>query len=220
MRGLLEGARGQVEFNLPWMTWNLFLAFLPWAIAAFTFRPARRVTMLWTFWACTCIAFLPNAAYVLTDIIHLPSAMRAEQSDPIVFAVILPMYAVLFVLGFAAYVDTLRRISAFVVARRWLPWRWPFEVAMHAVTAVAIYAGRIHRFNSWDLLDTPGEVWRVTMDGFTRRAPVAGMLLTFVIVAGGYAVARPAFDYLIARAFGGVATPLGMLSGAEVKNDS
>src|SRR5688572_14814497 len=100
MRGLFEGARGQVEFNLPWMGWNLFLAFLPWAISLVVFRPKRHVTLLWLFWAAVCVVFLPNAAYVLTDVIHLPSAVRFEQSDRVVLAVIIPMYVALFVLGF------------------------------------------------------------------------------------------------------------------------
>jgi uncharacterized membrane protein len=220
VRGLLEGARGQVEFNLPWMGWNLFLAFLPWAMSVFVFRPTRRVTLLWLYAAAVCVVFLPNAPYVLTDVIHLPSAVRFEQSRTVILAVILPMYGALFLLGFAAYVDALRRVSRFVVERHWLPHRWPIELAVHAVSAVAIYAGRIKRFNSWDLYARPGVVVRETLDALSRPRPLAGVLLTFVLLTALYGVVRPVFDYLMASAFGGVATPWGMLRGADVKNES
>lgn len=220
MRGLFEGTRGQLEFNLPWMGWNLFLAFLPWAISVVVFRPSRRITVLWVFWAAVCVAFLPNAAYVLTDIIHLPGAVRFEESDRVVLVAIIPMYTALFVLGFGAYVDAVRHMSAFVVARGWQRHRWPLELVVHAASSVGIYVGRIKRFNSWDLWQEPGDVARETWHAFGRPLAAAGMVLTFVILTIGYAIARPIFDYLIAKAFGGVATPDGMLSGADVKNES
>jgi uncharacterized membrane protein len=196
VRALLDGLRDVVEANRFWVTWNLFLAFVPWAMSLVLFRPERRrrVGPLWWVGLVVCIAFLPNASYVLTDVIHLPEQVRAETSDKVVLFGVLPMFAALFTLGFLAYVDTLRRLSAFVVARGWVERAWPLVFAVHAASAVGIYAGRIHRYNSWDLLTRPMAVFEDTFKGFTRPMPILGMAFTFAVLVVGYAITRPLLD--------------------------
>src|SRR4051794_38974374 len=143
------------------------------------FRRWRRVGLTWALGFVVFIVLLPNAAYVLTDVIHLPRMVRGEHSHRVVVVFLLPMFATLFTLGFAAYVDALRRFSRFVVDRGWLQHALVLEVTVHAVSSVAIYAGRTLRYNSWDLLTRPSDVVRRTLDGFTRPAPIAGMFVTF-----------------------------------------
>lgn len=197
MQGL-DGVREVVEANRFWMTWNLFLGFLPWAMALVLFRRGRRrrVGPVWWLGTATCIAFLPNAAYVLTDVIHLPDQVRAEASDAVVLFGVLPMFAALFALGFLAYVDTLRRMTAFVVARRWVRQTWPLVLAVHAASAVGIYIGRIHRFNTWDLVTRPRAVLEQAVDGFTSPLAVAGMVFTFAVLTVGYVITKPVLDYV------------------------
>ena len=200
MRALLEGVLGVAAGNVVWVTWNLFLALAPWVLALVLFQAGRRIGVTWWAGAAVCLAFLPNAAYVLTDVIHVPRLVRAEESDAVVIAGVLPMFAALFVVGFVAYVDALRRMSAFAVERTHLTRRWPIELAVHAASAVAIYAGRIHRFNSWDLATRPEAVLQRTLDGFKRPLPIAGMLFTFAVLAVGYVVTRPVLQAASRRA--------------------
>lgn len=196
MRSVLDGLRDVIEANRFWMTWNLFLAFLPWAMALVLFRRERRrrVGPLWWLGTAVCMAFLPNSAYVLTDVIHLPAQVRAETSDAVVLFGVLPMFAALFALGFLAYVDTLRRLTAFVRSRGWLDRTWALVLGVHVASAVGIYAGRIHRYNSWDLVTRPRAVFDDTFSGFSRPMPILGMAFTFAVLVVGYAITRPILD--------------------------
>lgn len=194
MHGVLDGIRGQLHWDGHWMAWNLMLALVPWALAFVLFRPRRRLGLGWWLGVAACIALLPNAAYVLTDVIHLPGAVRRQPSDSVVLTAVLPLFVALFVIGFTAYSDALRRMSAFAVGRGWLAKRWPLETAVHAVTAVAIYAGRVHRFNSWDVVFRPGLLADRMVDSFTKPFAAAAMLFVFVSLVVGYAVMRTLLD--------------------------
>src|SRR5262249_11720943 len=142
----------------------------------------RRLGVAWWCGALACLALLPNAAYVLTDVVHLPGAVRAEPRDSVVVAAILPMYAVLFIVGFGAYADALRRMSAFVVARKWNRSRTPIELTVHALSTLAIYIGRVHRLNSWDLVRRPVLVLERISFGLRSTTAIAGMVVTFTVL--------------------------------------
>ena len=53
--------------------WNFFLAFVPFVLSLYLFRRETRRGWLWWPLLLVFIAFLPNAAYTLTDIIHFIS---------------------------------------------------------------------------------------------------------------------------------------------------
>ena len=199
MRALAEGFVVHVEANAPWMAGNLVLAFIPWLLAIVLFRPRARVGIVWLTALAACIALLPNAAYVLTDAVHLPGMVRDEPSDATVIAVIFPMFGALFLLGMLAYIDAVRRMSRWIVSRGWLSRRWPLEVSVHLASSVAIYVGRIKRLNSWDLVIRPRLVLSEVHDGFTRPTPIAGMIVMFCVLTVGYVVVRPVLDVVSRR---------------------
>lgn len=175
-----------IEGSVPWMSWNLLLALVPWALAVVLFRSGARRGRMWWAGAVVCLLFLPNAAYVLTDVVHLPGHVRSAPSDLVVVLGVLPLFCGLFTIGILAYVDTVRRVTSWVVAAGWRRRTWPLELLLHATSTVGIYAGRVHRFNSWDLFVRPGEVIATTANGFGRALPVAGMAVTFGVLSVGY----------------------------------
>ncbi len=187
---LLDGVGRHTSASLPWMSWNLLLALLPWALAVWAFRagqPMRRANLAA---AALSVAFLPNSAYVLTDVVHLPRHIRAEPSDTIVLVGVLPLFGIFMAVGFVAYLDTVRRIAGWVKSRGWPDRTWPIELALHAVSTIGIYLGRVHRFNSWDLALRPDEVASTALSAFTRSLPVAGMIVTFAVLVVGSATFR------------------------------
>jgi uncharacterized membrane protein len=189
---IVEGFRTQYDASGGWMTWNLMLATVPWLLSLIVFHPSRRTGVLWFGGAISCLVLLPNAPYILTDVVHLPPAVRREPSDTAVLLVVFPLYAALFAFAFAVYSDTLRRISRFAIARRWVSRAPAIELPLHAVCAVAIYVGRIHRLNSWDVAFQPLAVATRTLVGFTRPMALAGILLMFLALATAQTLTRTA----------------------------
>lgn len=113
---LFDGVGRHASASLPWMSWNLLLALMPWALAVWVFRegqPIRRASLAA---AALSVAFLPNAAYVLTEVVHLPRHIRAEPSDTIVLVGVVPLFGIFMAVGFVAYLDSVRRIAGWALS--------------------------------------------------------------------------------------------------------
>ena len=178
--------------------WNLGLAFVPVALAAVLFRSGARRGPIWWAGVVAFVLFLPNAAYVLTDVVHLFDDVRGGATDLALMTVYGPVYGVFFALGLACYVVSLILLQdhlAEIVPR--VPWR-PVEVGIHALVAVGIFLGRVLRFNSWDLLHSPGEVTGA-LPMLATRFPLLVMSFTVVVLVVLTAAARPALRACVDR---------------------
>jgi uncharacterized membrane protein len=146
---------------------------------------------LWWLGLVTFIAFLPNAPYLLTDVIHLIRSSRIEAIPTwaIVLGVI-PLHLLAIVLGFEAYVISLMNLEYFLRRQGYKAWILPIEWLIHALCAVGIYLGRFIRFNSWDLVTEPGNVVIITLNSLTEKQPLLVMLVTFIIVATLYWICK------------------------------
>lgn len=133
------------------------------------------------------IAFLPNAPYLLTDIIHLIRATTRGQISPwILVLLIAPIHIVAILLGMEAYVISLMNQGYYLKyygARRYI---LTGELLVHALCAVGIYLGRFVRFNSWDLVTDPGNVLITTVDTLTAKRPVVVIVVIFVVLTVSY----------------------------------
>ena len=91
-----------------WILWNLFLAFIPLVLSFWLFRRRTndRTVWWWLGWL-VFIAFLPNAPYLLTDIIHLIRGTRAGYATWIIALVFIPLHIAAIISGFEAYVISL-----------------------------------------------------------------------------------------------------------------
>lgn len=144
--------------NFPWMAWNTFLALVPLGLALSLFRapggrPWRRP--LWWLGIGTFIAFLPNAPYVVTDLIHLPNDTAATPSERLDLALVV-QYGLYFAVGFGAYVLAIRRLTQFLGRVGWSRgWLMAVVVSLQALCASGVYVGRVLRWNSWDLIAQP-----------------------------------------------------------------
>jgi uncharacterized membrane protein len=191
------GLRHVVEIwagNADFMAWNLTLALVPVVIGAVLFR-RRRTSPLWWLGLAAFLAFLPNAPYVLSDVIHLVDDVRATRSDTVVIAGILPQYAAFFLAGLLAYVVALGELTHWLVGRGWDRLRiLAVELAVHAACAVGVYLGRVPRFNSWDLVTRPDAVATTAADHLSDRYPLALVLATFVVLLVSSVVLRALLD--------------------------
>ncbi|NJR68575.1 MAG: DUF1361 domain-containing protein [Synechococcales cyanobacterium CRU_2_2] len=166
-----------------WIAWNLFLAAIPLVLSVWLFRrPRTRRTLAW--WAAflVYVAFLPNAPYLLTDIIHSVQAARLPYPAWVIILLVIPLHFVAIVGGFQAYVISLINQQAYLVregAKRFVNWA---ELMMHGLCAIGIFLGRFHRLNSWDLVQAPSATLVQVLDTLTTKWPAFVILITFLII--------------------------------------
>lgn len=175
--------------NVGWMGWNMILALVPLVLARFLF--GHRTRPAWLLWSggAVFVAFLPNAPYVLTDILHVPRDLAVAYDSPWLAAALLAQYACLIAVGFVSYVLSLIRLE------RWLAERGVsrravlgIDLSLHALCAVGILLGRVFRFNSWDVVAEP----RALAEMLTVPQPrtFAVLVVLFAVLVGGTAMLR------------------------------
>jgi uncharacterized membrane protein len=163
--------------NSRWMTWNLLLAVIPAALAVVVFRHRGPRTGLWWTGAALCALFLPNAPYVITDLVHLRGDVLRAGSDFAVIAGVLPVYAVFIGVGLLAYVLAVEEMGRYLT-RVGLRGRGSAELATHAVCALGVVLGRVARLNSWEPVTEPhSTAERIVLTLTWRGAPLAVLLM-------------------------------------------
>lgn len=153
------------------LVWNLFLAWIPMFFAACFVAVQSRVLLLplglgW-------LAFLPNAPYLVTDLVHLDEGYE--------------LWRHVLQYGFAAWTG----IILGVVSMRLVHGRlerdfgavagWATVVGSVGLCAVGVVIGRFQRWNSWDLVTRPDAVVATTLEW--ARSPFANVQSTGVAIA-------------------------------------
>lgn len=165
-----------------WILWNLFLAFIPLVFSFWLYR--RKVqtrSLLWWIGFAVFIAFLPNAPYVLTDIIHLIRG-TTEVSTWVITLFFIPIHVFAILLGFEAYVVSLINQGLYLKRQGAGKFILLSELLTHALCAIGIFLGRFRRYNSWDLVTDPDRILSNTLDDLTSKLPLVVMLITFIIL--------------------------------------
>ena len=144
------------------LIWNLFLAWIPFIIAYFTYTLTLK--RQWVYVVIPIAAFLwmiffPNAPYILTDFQHL----AGQWTD-------LPIwYDVMMLIWFAFTGLLLGMVSLFlmqeIIRREFGRWvGWGFVTLVAGLSSTGIYMGRFLRWNSWDIILNPSSIARYTIE--------------------------------------------------------
>ena len=171
--------------HVHWMGWNLILAFVPLGIGAMLFRAGNRRTVGWWMGFALFVAFLPNAPYVMSDLVHLPADARAASSMKVVLLGLLPLYTCYIVAGLQAYVLSLRLLRKYMktTGSRFLV---AVDIGAAFCAAVGVFLGRVDRVNSWDPLLHPERMWSALLS-LPGHVPLI-MVTTSVILIAAMAV--------------------------------
>ena len=165
LAGLLVLLRAAISgsFFLSWLPWNLFLAWVPYMIAAVVGRLADHSphgsgllvapTLLW-------LLFIPNAPYVVTDYVHLRGADGAR------LAYDAGMIGVFAALSLALGLASLQRMHHVVSRRLGGTWGWAFVGGVSLLCGIGVWMGRVLRWNSWDVLTNPMGLLLTTVGAF------------------------------------------------------
>ncbi len=187
MESVLGNALRIFERHSGWIIWNLFLAFIPLALSFWLFR--RRTNsrpLMWWVALIIFIAFLPNAPYLLTDIIHLIRATRSGYSVWIIALIFIPLHLFAILSGFEAYVISVINQGHYLQRQGKRQFVLPAELMIHLLSAIGVYLGRFRRFNSWDLVTDPQNVLASTFDDLTSKFPLVVIAVTFVVITIAY----------------------------------
>lgn len=177
------------SYDYWFLAWNLLLAWVPFGVGCWLVRRLRTtrwlsvaniaLTLLW-------LGFLPNAFYIVSDLIHLQETGAISMLFDVVMLVSFTWNG--FVLGY---------ISLYLVhqqLRRRL-WRWQADSLVAGVLLLcsfAIYLGRYLRWNSWDVLVNPaGLIFDVSepfVNPGSHPQAFTTTLMFFILLTSIYAV--------------------------------
>jgi uncharacterized membrane protein len=168
--GLTDPVSAPVISNR-FLAWNLFLAWIPLVAALLVVGAAERKVAVVA--GVVWLAFLPNALYLVTDLVHL--------SEGVV------LWRQVLQFGFAAWTGTLlavvslRQVHRRVTAELGVGAGWLVVAIAVLLSGAGVAIGRFQRWNSWDLLSQPGAVVKGSLDWV--QSPFADIRLTGVAIA-------------------------------------
>jgi uncharacterized membrane protein len=180
------------------LIWNLFLAAIP-LVASTCLRLARHLRMsmvlqvgCFSFW----LLFLPNAPYILTDLLHLTA--RSPVPAWYDLAMLLSCAGTGLLLGYLSLVD----VHDIVAEKLGPAIGWILALSSLLLTGFAIYLGRFLRWNSWDVLAHPTLVFDIADGLLHPAAHFRTFAVTFIygiILGFGYISLRVLLAYPTAR---------------------
>ncbi|WP_228850807.1 DUF1361 domain-containing protein [Aegicerativicinus sediminis] len=136
------------SFHLIFLVWNLFLAFIPFAISSFiTTNKLNKwmlvpSTIIW-------LLFLPNAPYIITDLLHVRASQNYIASLDIL---VITTFAGTGLYLFYSSLISMREMLISVTPN----WLKPIGlISLLTLSSFGVYLGRFLRFNSWDLIKEP-----------------------------------------------------------------
>jgi uncharacterized membrane protein len=150
------------------LAWNLFLAFVPYAISTFLQNNPDWTMHKWkfSFAIAVWILFIPNAFYIITDLFHLGISQ-------------VPIWFELALLLSFAWNGLVLGILSVRQMEKIIQWKWPgmheffFLFPVMFLNAFGIYIGRYLRFNSWDVISNPldlaGDISNMLLHPFASK---------------------------------------------------
>ena len=148
-----------IQLNLRWLFWNLGLAFMPVALAV----PAYLLTSWRRHWgpislglAIGWLLFLPNACYMVTDLIHLQGS-QLIGGNGVYLQSLSGWVRLIYIVGgiLMALVDGLFSTSLIhqnVKWRRNKVFNFCWMSVISLLCGYGVYIGRFLRLNTWDVL--------------------------------------------------------------------
>ena len=168
---------------------NLVLACVPLLLST-VLRIAAHWRLHWTILLVLLslwLLFLPNAPYMLTDILHLTRASHAPAWYDL--ALLLSCAGTALLVGYLSLIDV-----QMILARSFSPAvGWIFATVSLGLSGFAIYLGRFLRWNSWDVLIDPKRLFGLLGAALNPGAHTQALAVTVifgVILTLGYITLR------------------------------
>ena len=137
------------------LVWNLVLAWIPFLLALAVYDAHRRRTARpWQLLlAGGWLLFLPNAPYIVTDFMHIEELPQVPLWYDV--ALIASCAGTGLLLGYSSLADVQAVIARKVSVRA----GWAVALSALFLSGFGIYLGRFQRWNSWDAVANPLELF-------------------------------------------------------------
>lgn len=150
------------QMSYSFLAWNLFLAWIPFVLSASAtaLRGTQRssIVILLAAW----LLFFPNAPYILTDLFHL----HPRPGVPLWYDLILILSFAWtgLLLGYASLLQVQGILESYLGKK----WTWVPIGGFLFLTSFGVYLGRYLRWNSWDALTRPMDLFVDIFDRVIR----------------------------------------------------
>ncbi|MBC7949048.1 MAG: DUF1361 domain-containing protein [Chitinophagaceae bacterium] len=151
-------ATGQATYVF--LVWNLFLAFIPFAISRTIIGTPPVNYKRWKIVATlgVWLLFIPNSFYIITDLFHLEYFSGPPK-----------WFDLLLLLSFAwnglvLGILSLSQVESFIEKARGKGFSLTIVVFVMWLNAFGIYVGRYLRYNSWDVIVQPVSLFQEMME--------------------------------------------------------
>ncbi len=151
------------------LAFNLFLAWLPLISAFMAYQLHQRMPGRFRVLPLICmgiwIVFLPNAPYLITDLVHL------TPRNDLAFWFDLTMFVAFAVTGLLCGLVSLHWMQQVIFNIAGSMASWIFVLSAAALSSFGVYLGRFLHWNSWDVVGNPmgllTDIWGIV------RHPIA-----------------------------------------------
>lgn len=168
---------------------NIVLAEIPFFLALYLFVIAKTRTALWWILCLVFIAFLPNSAYTLTDIIHFIGAVQeGKHSWAYLAFVLLPLYLLFMIVNFQFYVISIMLAQNYIRKEGYIRLAKWFIPLIHFACALGVYLGRVQRLESKNIIEKPLSVLKDVYIDLTSLPSLSLIIVFFVVFYGLYEV--------------------------------
>lgn len=156
---LLLRAKITQSIYLFFLIWNLMLAVIPYLISSYlslNFSRYKKWNTVIIF--CVWLAFLPNSFYIITDLVHI---VRSKGNLFYLDLIIISSFAITgFLLGLLSIIEMEKTVQEFNFKPKTIR---NGLLIICLLNGFGIYIGRVLRFNSWDILSNPIELFSTLM---------------------------------------------------------
>ena len=158
------------------LIWNLFLAWVPYVLSLFLPHIKNKWLVMPTL--ALWLVFIPNAPYIVTDLLHV----GYHPPVPVWYDTML-LFSFAWtglLLGFLSLIDVQRFLKKTIgkTKAEWLIW------PVIGLCAYGVYMGRYQRWNTWDILKSPFQVFEETVAVLLHPMAYLGTLGLAVVMAG------------------------------------
>lgn len=137
------------SFHYIFLVWNLFLAVIPFAITSYLVSSPKLNKIASIIWFGVWLLFLPNAPYIITDLIHLRFGY-----DNYIWLDIMVVTAFAFngLLLFYLSISDMKNVLIFFLKTPIISYGITIVIFL---SGFGVYLGRFLRYNSWEILSNP-----------------------------------------------------------------